>query len=124
MVILDTNAILRFVLRDNPSMEEEVKLLLSNKACFIPVEVIAEIVYVLSKIYGVERSVISKTITDLTKLTNITIAQKDVVIHAFDVYASTTFDFVDCLLIGYSKEKQYSVFTFDKKLQKYLHKTK
>jgi len=120
MVILDTNAILRFVLRDNPSMEEEVKLLLSNKACLIPVEVVAEIVYVLSKIYGVERSVIAKTITDLTKLDNITVAQKEVVIHALGVFASTTFDFVDCLLIGYSKEQQYSVFTFDRKLQRYL----
>ena len=122
MVILDTNAILRFILRDNLSMEEEVRLLLSSRVCFIPVEVVAEIVYVLSKIYGVERNVIAKTITDLTKLDSITVAQKEVVIHAFDVYASTTFDFVDCLLIGYSKEQQYSVFTFDRKLQGYLNK--
>jgi len=122
MVILDTNAILRFILRDNQAMEDEVKLLLSSNACFIPVEVVAEIVYVLSKIYVVERNVIAKTISDITKLSSVTVAQKDVVLHSLDVFASTTFDFVDCLLIGYSKEQQYSVFTFDRKLQGYLNK--
>ena len=122
MVILDTNAILRFILRDNQAMEDEVKLLLSSNACFIPVEVVAEIVYVLSKIYVVERNVIAKTISDITKLSSVTVAQKDVVLHSLDVFASTTFDFVDCLLIGYSKEQQYSVFTFDRKLQRYLNK--
>ena len=46
------------------------------------------------------------------------------VFHALQVYASTTLDFVDCLLIGYAKEDKYTVFTFDKKLQKYLNKAK
>jgi len=122
MVILDTNAILRFILRDNQAMEDEVKLLLSSNACFIPVEVVAEIVYVLSKIYVVERNVIAKTISDITKLSSVTVAQKDVVLHSLGVFATTAFDFVDCLLIGYSKEQQYSVFTFDRKLQRYLNK--
>ncbi|KAA6299836.1 MAG: hypothetical protein EZS26_004027 [Candidatus Ordinivivax streblomastigis] len=35
-------------------------------------------------------------------------------------YAATNLDFVDCLLIGYEKIKNYSVFSFDKALNKRL----
>ena len=121
MVIFDTNAILRYILQDNPAMVAEVKQQLSSKDCFIPVEVVAEMVYVLSKVYNVERDVIAKTITDITHVSNIKVAQKNVVIHALSVYAHTTLDFVDCLLIGYEKEEKYTVFTFDKKLRIFLN---
>ena len=121
MIIFDTNAILRYILRDNLAMVAEVKSQFFNENCFIPVEVVAEIVYVLSKVYSVERDVIAKTITDLVNVSNITIAQKNAVLHALQVYASTTFDFVDCLLIGYAKKEGYTIFTFDKKLQKFLN---
>ena len=124
MVILDTNAILRYILQDIPTMADEVELQLSNEICFIPIEVIAEIVYVLSKVYGVERDVITKVVTNIIYLSNISIPQIQVVYHALCVYASSTFDFVDCLLIGYSKEDGYSIFTFDNKIRKYLNKNK
>ena len=120
MVIFDTNAILRYILRDNLGMAAEVKNQLSSEPCFIPVEVVAEMVYVLSKVYKVERDVISKTIANITYINNIKIAQKEVVLHALRVYANTPLDFVDCLLIGYAKEENYTVFTFDKKLRKIL----
>jgi len=42
MVIFDTNAILRYILRDNPAMTVEVKKQLLHEVCFIPVEVVAE----------------------------------------------------------------------------------
>ena len=122
MVILDTNAILRYILRDNLAMVTEVKRQLSSEICFIPVEVVAEVVYVLSKAYGVKRDAVAKTITDITYLSNVAFAQKRVVLHALSVYASTMLDFVDCLLTGYAKEEGYTVFTFDKKLSKYLNK--
>ena len=100
----------------------EVKKQLSNENCFIPVEVVAEIVYVLSKVYNVERDVVTKTLIDIANVSNITVAQENVVLHALRVYASTTLDFVDCLLIGYAKKSGYTIFTFDKKLLKILNK--
>ena len=120
MVILDTNAILRYILRDNLEMVAEVRSQLLNENCFIPVEVVAEIVYVLSKVYSIERDVIAKTLTNIANVSNITVAQKNVVLHALQVYASTTLDFVDCLLIGYAKKEGHTIFTFDKKLRKFL----
>ena len=120
MIIFDTNAILRYVLQDNLEMAEEVKRQLSCDVCFVPVEVVAECVYVLSKVYKVERDVIAKTMADIINMDNIMAAQYSVILHALQVYASTTFDFVDCLLIGYAKKDGYTVFTFDKQLRKYL----
>ena len=122
MVLFDTNAILRYILQDNQEMADSVEQQLSNNVCYIPVEVVAEIVYVLLKVYKIERNVIAQTVMDISETDNIRVAQKDVVCYAMRVFASSTLDFVDCLLIGYAKEKQYSVFTFDKKLQKHLDK--
>jgi len=121
MVIFDTNAILRYILQDNQTMADEVELQLLDCVCFIPVEIVAEIVYVLSKVYGLKRDVIAQTLTDIADLDNIKIAQKPVVLHALGVYATTTLDFVDCLLIGYAKENGHTIFTFDKKLHKHLN---
>ena len=120
MVLFDTNAILRYILHDNLEMAEEVKKQLFNNFCYIPVEVVAEVVYVLSKVYKVERKTISQIIMDMTNADKIRVLHSNVVQHALGVFAASTLDFVDCLLVGYAKEKQYSVFTFDKRLQKYL----
>jgi len=124
MVLFDTNAILRYVLQDNQEMADSVEQQLSNNICFIPVEVVAEIVYVLLKVYNVERKIIAQTVMDIADTDNIRVAQNGVVRYALGIFASTTLDFVDCLLVGYAKEKQYSVFTFDKKLQKFLNEIK
>ena len=122
MVIFDTNTILRYILRDNMTMVAEVReQLLSGENCFIPVEVVAEIVYVLSKVYSIERDVISNTLTNISNVSNISVAQKNVVLHALQVYASTTLDFVDCLLIGYAKKEGHNIFSFDRKLRRYLN---
>ena len=123
MLLLDTNALLRYVLQDNPEMADVVEEQMSNEVCSVPIEVVAEVVYVLQKTYKVDRKIIAQTVVDLTEMQHVRFFQDRVVCHALGVYASTTFDFVDCLLIGYSKEKQYTVFTFDKKLQKHLNTT-
>ena len=44
----------------------------------------------------------------------------DKVSYAADVYADTTLDFVDCLLIAYYVLDGEDVFTFDKKLANHL----
>ncbi|MDR0941213.1 MAG: PIN domain-containing protein [Bacteroidales bacterium] len=120
MLLLDTNAILRYILQDNQTMADSVEEQLLHTTCYIPVEVIAEVVYVLLKVYNVGRTVIAETLHDIADTANIIVAKDLVVRHALTVFATSTFDFVDCLLIGYSKKEQYSVFTFDKKLQKYV----
>jgi len=120
MVILDTNAILRYILQDNKEMADEVEIELSQNVCFIPVEVIAEIVYVLNRVYSLERSIICRIITDISQSNDVIVEHQDVVRHAMQVYSFTSLDFVDCLLTGYFKIDGYTIFTFDKKLKNQL----
>ena len=108
------------MLQDNKEMADSVERQLSKEVAYILVEVIAEVVYVLSKVYKVERKLIAQIITDITQTNKISVLNKNVVNYALGIFASSSLDFVDCLLVAYAKEEQYAIFTFDKKLQKYL----
>jgi len=102
-------------------MADSVEQQLSNNICYVPVEVVAEVVYVLTKGYNVPRNIVEKTVLDFAEMKNVRVDQNDVVRHAMGVFSTTTLDFVDCLLVGYAKIKQYSIFTFDRKLNRYLN---
>lgn len=45
--ILDANAILRFLLRDNEEQFQQVRDCINRKHCYVTLEVIAEVNYVL-----------------------------------------------------------------------------
>jgi len=116
--ILDANAVLRFILKDNLEQANATEKILLSGEGYIPLEVVAEIVFVLQKVYEVERSLIAKNLKDLARIRENLVFEKDVVLYATDIYSSTSLDFVDCLLTGYFKIKNYSIFTFDKPLQR------
>jgi predicted nucleic-acid-binding protein len=120
MVIFDTNAILRYILRDNSQMANIVEEELSKNECLIPVEVVAEMVYVLSKVYQIERASIKEAIESVSDIDVHIIEHQGVVLFALEKYTYSKLDFVDCLLIGYSKIMGYDIFTFDKKLKNNL----
>jgi len=103
--------------------EEQSKLagqVISDANCIVPVEVITETVFVLSKVYFYDRKAICDEIKDFAKIRKTMLLERDVVCHACDVYANSNLDFVDCLIDGYTKIKGYNAFTFDKKLRKFL----
>lgn len=54
--ILDANMILRFLLRDNEEMADTAENLIDNNAVLLTLEVAAEVVFVLQKVYKQERS--------------------------------------------------------------------
>jgi len=119
MVILDANAILRYILHDNEVQAGEVIGLLERTRCLAATEVIAEVIYVLGKIYKTPRTKIVDAIQVFLSEKNVSPMQSTIVAQALAAYASTKLDFVDCILSGYQMQG-YSVFTFDKKLQNYL----
>jgi predicted nucleic-acid-binding protein len=119
-VVIDTNVVLRFLLNDNEDQSELASQVIANANCFVPIEVIAETVFVLSKVYSYDRGTICKKIKDFAKIKKSMVFEKEIVCYACDIYANSNFDFVDCLIDGYAKIKGYNVFTFDKKLRKFL----
>ena len=112
--LIDANAILRYLLNDVESMAAESAQVIKNGAFTIP-EVLAEVVYVLMKVYHVERQEISKVL--IIFLNSIEINRKDIMIKALEIFADTNLDFVDCILISYNKTDSVEIFSFDKKLQ-------
>ena len=119
-VVIDTNAVLRFLLNDNEEQSKYVSRLLIEANCIVPVEVITEAVFVLSKVYYYGRKSICEEIKDFAEIKETMLLEKDVVCYACDVYANSNLDFVDCLIDGYTEIKGYNAFTFDKKLRKIL----
>ena len=119
-VMLDTNAVLRFITGDNIEKCERVSDLLDTNDCIVPIEVIAEAVYNLEKFYMHPRQLIAEEIKDFITIKENMVFEENVVRYGCNTFASTSLDFVDCLLVAYANVKGYPVFTFDEILQKKL----
>lgn len=117
--ILDANAVLRFLLQDNEEQFQQVKTVIQRKNCYVTLEVLAEVCYVLEGLYQVTREDI---ISNFRKLNNdVIILNADVLLRGLDIFDKTPkLDFVDCLLYGYKFEKDINIITFDQKLRKQL----
>lgn len=117
MRLIDANVILRYLLADNQVMAQQAKEVVENGAYSKP-EVIAEVVYVLKGVYRVGRADVAAYLKALLQV--IQCPEEEAVIYALDLYAQTSLDFIDCLLIAYHKLNSETVFSFDKKVNKYL----
>lgn len=120
MNIVDANLILRYLLQDAVQFIEKARDKIENHHIFIPNEVIAEVVYVLEKVYKVERVNIFDALQKLLTYSNITTHDRSILVEALKVYSEIKIDFVDSLLFAYSKIGGHTVFTFDKKLNQML----
>ena len=106
--------ILRYLLNDQEEMAETAEQYIASEKVTVTVEVIAEVVYVLKGVYGLDRNKIADTIKGFLQLVDCN--ENDVVITALDTYASCKLDFVDCVLYAYHAVKGFAIATFDKKL--------
>lgn len=120
MKIADANIILRYLLNDHEELSEKATVIIENNKVLLPNEVIAEVVYVLEKVYGVKNEEISDILLELFKYTNIVVKDIEVLEEAFLLFGKRRLDFVDTLLYAYNKVKGYQVYTFDKKLNRLL----
>lgn len=117
--ILDANAVLRFLLQDCEEQFQQVKAIIKSKNCYVTLEVLAEVCYVLQGIYQVTRADI---INNFRKFNNdVIILNADVLFRGLDIFdKEPKLDFVDCLLYGYKFERGINIVTFDQKLRKRL----
>lgn len=116
-ILVDTNVVLRYLLRDNEAQAQIAKELIEGGAHLLPV-VLMESSHVLRTFYGIDRPQIAKQL--LIVLHWVEIENKDVMIRAVEIFAETKLDFVDCILAAYHELKNATVFTFDKKLNNQL----
>ena len=121
MVLLDANIVLRYLLEDNPeSTIKAVAIIDSEKSCYIRNEVLAEIVYVLSKTYQVPRAEVCSVLQRLMTKDNVHLESKPVAARALFIFDQHKLDFVDSLLYAYAEIQGAVIVSFDKKLNKLL----
>ena len=121
MVYIDTNIILRFILNDNKELSPKARDLILNNDCTTTYEIIAEVVYVLSSVYEIERMNVKNAL--FTFLPNITIQHQNILETAIFYYSETKLDFVDCLLAAYHLIGKKEILTFDKKLNNFIKRS-
>lgn len=124
MLIVDANIILRYLLLDNEELAKKAAEIIENNKIFLPFEVMAEVVYVLEKVYKIERAEISRSLKELLKGENIHTYDSDILNKALEIFGSRKMDFVDTLLCGYSLVRDYEIITFDKKINSYILREK
>ena len=117
MRLIDADVILRFILHDSEDMYKQAVQVISEGA-WTRVEVIAEVVYVLTKLYKISREDVSYSIKIVLGL--VRIEDKQAMIETLKIFSESSLDFVDCVLIGRNHILEEEVFSFDKKLNKHL----
>ncbi|MCL2350294.1 MAG: PIN domain-containing protein [Defluviitaleaceae bacterium] len=121
MVLIDANVMIRIIINDNKDMAQEAAKFISENQVLIRNEVMAEIVYVLQKVYKIDRLEIYKLFRDIIEGAVIKTENHDVVLCAFKAFGEQNLDFVDCLLYAHNSINGNAVFTFDKALKKIIN---
>lgn len=82
-------------------------------------EVLIECVYVLNKVYKLDRPELTTVLSTLLISYNVK-SNTDLLLKSLILYKSTNLDIVDCLLIAYNQLYDYKIVSFDKKLNSNL----
>ena len=117
--IIDTNYALRYLVQDDLEQAIKAKEIIDEGAYILP-ESLVEAVYILDKVYKIERKEIYFALLDL--LGDIEMIEKLVCENALRIYGYTKLDFVDCILISRNKLYNDKIYTFDKQLNKEIEK--
>ena len=120
MPYVDANIILRYILNDHSELSPKAKKIIGENAVETPIEVLCEVVYVLARIYKIDRKDIADTLMDFYSSTNCSLPHRETIIRAIKYYGERSLDFVDCILAGYCEMENISIHTFDEKLEKML----
>ena len=116
-VLIDTNVILRSLLRDNEKQAKQADEIIKAGAWTLPA-VLAEVDHVLRTFYNVERKDIARQL--FTAVNLVEVERREVIFRAIKIFAETKLDFVDCILAAYHDVENAEVFTFDKDLNKII----
>ncbi|MDP3111311.1 MAG: PIN domain-containing protein [Thermodesulfovibrionales bacterium] len=119
----DTNTIVRYLVADDAALHAKAKDFFdkvkngSVKAVILE-SVIAECIYVLTKIYKVPRDRAARSLIDLLHYKGIANNDQQELIRALTLFSERGLDIVDCILCAKAAAAGDHLFTFDTDLQK------
>jgi len=122
-VLLDANVLIRFLTKDH---DEHYKI---SYKIFEQIEsgeteallmdfILAEVVYVLRRIYKYDKSDISLALKKMLLYNHLYTENKLVTFEALNIYAENNIDFADALLCAKRKIEGFEIVSFDKDLER------
>ena len=126
MIFVDTNYLLRFLLKDVEKQYLEVKKLMieaaqGEKDLFTSTIVFFELHWVLSSYYGKNKSELLATLRDFLGLEFIRLEERSILREAIVIFESTPLSLEDAYNVVFAKKKGGKEFkTFDKKLARFF----
>src|SRR3989344_9658979 len=112
--IIDTNLIIRFLVNDDPQKAARVKKVLqeSKTANVLPDLVIAEIIWVLSSYYELDKVSIISKIRALIHVKTVD-CNKALLDQALANWEKYNISFVDAYLVSVAKLKSLNIYSYD-----------
>jgi predicted nucleic-acid-binding protein len=115
---LDSNVVLRLILDDVPDQSTKATAFVGESPCYVTDVVVSECVFVLEKVYKLDRDRIGDLMTILFKLNTVTF-NENIMAKTFELYrAWRPLSFVDCYSIVETVFVGNDLVTFDRALMK------
>lgn len=120
MRAVDTNLVIRLIVRDNPGQVRAAETFIA-KGAWVSHLVLAETLWVLDAVYERSADQLATVVEMLLNHKELTLQDADVVIAALDLFrARPTLGFADCLVLEIARKAGHlPLGTFDKTLAKH-----
>ena len=115
MKAIDTNLLVRFLVKDDIKQASRARKLIESNTIFIPKTVLLETEWVLRYTYEFDRAAVNQALEKVCGLSQVTVENASSVTQALFWHADG-FDFADALHLASSQNAQ-SFFSFDRSLR-------
>ena len=109
---IDTNIVVRLLLRDDPGQVEQVDALVGAGDLFVPFTVLIETEWVLRAVYKLERQSITILLRSLAIIEGISVPDRSGVLWACERYAKGA-DFTDMIHLVATESADFATFDRD-----------
>ena len=120
MAALDTNVLVRFLVKDDPAQLAAAKALISRsvtegEALFVPVTVALELEWVLRSNFGFAKAEVVQTLSQLLGTSEMRFESESALELALVLYGKSIADFSDCLHVALANlANEQPLWTFDR----------
>ncbi len=123
--IMDANILLRYLLNDIPHQAEEAEKYFQKAQqgeiqVMVPMMVILEGVFALTKVYKKSRRQVASGLRSLVTLPYLEVESREEILEALRLWGQERISFVDALLYVQAQKQGAKLVTFDVKLKRLL----
>lgn len=125
MILVDTNIILRLFLNDSPILSPKARIIFEKITrgklkTFISLLTTSEVIFTLERSYKIPKAEIIKSLSQIFKLTNLTVEKQGLVEQAFVYYLDKNISFPDAYQVALmQKKKVKKIYSFDSDFDKF-----